>query len=67
MNFLRNLLASIIGFFIAIFLLFILLIGIGALMGSGDEVVVKPDSVLELDLTLPIKDYAPKDDNPLAY
>lgn len=66
MNFLRNLLASIIGFFIAIFLLFIIIAGVGAVLGSAEEIIVKPDSVLELDLTLEIKDYAPKDDNPLA-
>ncbi|MDY0780318.1 signal peptide peptidase SppA [Tenacibaculum sp. IB213877] len=66
MNFLRNLLAAILGFFIAIFLLFLLFLGIGAIIGSDDVVVVKPNSVLELDLSSPIKDYAPKDQNPLA-
>jgi len=66
MNFLRNLLAAILGFFIAIFILFVLFLGIGAIMGSGEEVVVKSKSVLELDFSIPIKDYAPKDDNPFA-
>ncbi len=66
MKFLRNLLASILGFFIAIFLLFLFFFAIAAIMGSGDEVVVKSNSVLELDLSTPIKDYAPKDNNPLA-
>lgn len=66
MNFLRNLLATIIGFFIAIFLLFLLIIGIGAAMGSGDEIEVKSNSVLELDLSTEIKDFAPKDASPLA-
>jgi len=66
MNFLRNLLAAIIGFFIAIFLLFAFFIGISAVIGSGEEVYVKPKSVLELDLTTPIKDYVQRDDNPLS-
>ncbi len=66
MKFLRNLLASILGFFIAIFLIFLFFIVIGTIMGSGDEVVVKSNSVLELDLSTNIKDYAPKEDNPLA-
>lgn len=35
-------------------------------MGSGDEIIVKSNSVLELDLSTPIKDYSPKEDNPLA-
>lgn len=66
MKFLRNLLASIIGFFISIFLIFIFFIFIASLMGSPDEIIVKPNSVLKLDLTTSIKDYAPKDTNPLA-
>ena len=70
MNFLRNLLASIIGFFVAIFLivLFFIAIGsaIGSAMGSGEKIVVEPNTVLELDLALTIKDYAPKENNPLA-
>lgn len=65
MKFLRNLLAAILGFFIAIFLLFLLFVGIGAAMSSGDEVVVKPNSILELDLSTPIKDYAPKSNDPI--
>lgn len=66
MKFLRNLLASILGFFIAIFLIFIFFVAIAAITGSEDEIVVKSNSVLELSLTTPIKDYAPKEDNPLA-
>ncbi|TCI94364.1 signal peptide peptidase SppA [Tenacibaculum sp. M341] len=63
MKFLRNLLASILGFFIAIFLMFVFFIAIAALMGDSDEVVVKSNSVLELDLSNIVKDYAPKDKN----
>jgi protease-4 len=66
MKFLRNLLASILGFFIALFLIFLFFIAIASVMGSGDEIIVKSNSVLELDLSTPIKDYSPKEDNPLA-
>lgn len=66
MKFLRNLLASIIGFFIAIFLIFAFFIAIASIVGSDEEIIVKSNSVLELDLSATVKDYAPKDDNPLA-
>lgn len=66
MKFLRNLVASILGFFIALFLLFMFFVFIGALVGSDDEVRVKPKTVLSLDLSMPVKDYAPKDNSPLA-
>ncbi|WP_369047908.1 signal peptide peptidase SppA [Tenacibaculum sp. UWU-22] len=66
MAFLRNLLAVILGFFIALFLLFLLFAGIGSVMSSQEEVVVKPNSVLEMDLSTPVKDYAPKDSNPFV-
>ena len=65
MKFLRNLLASILGFFISIFLIFFLFIIIASLAGSKEEVVVKPNSILELDLTSIIKDYAPDEENPI--
>ncbi|CAL2102196.1 Protease-4 [Tenacibaculum sp. 190130A14a] len=66
MKFLRNLLASILGFFIALFLIFLLFIGIAAIAGSGDEVIVENNSILEIDLSTALKDYAPKEDNPIA-
>lgn len=66
MKFLRNLLASILGFFIATFLIFLFFIAIASIIGAEEEITVKPNSVLELDLSATIKDYAPKDDNPLA-
>lgn len=66
MNFLRNLLASILGFFIALFLIFVFFFIIAAIAGSGDEVVVDSNSVLEIDLSTALKDYAPKEDNPIA-
>ncbi|MDX8552993.1 signal peptide peptidase SppA [Tenacibaculum sp. 1B UA] len=66
MKFLRNLLASILGFFIALFLLFVFFFAIAAIVGAEEKIVVKSNSVLELDLSTPIKDYAPKEDNPIA-
>lgn len=66
MNFLRNLLASILGFFIALFLIFSLFAGVAAAMGNPDSVEVKQNSVLEFDLTKKIKDYVPKDPSPIA-
>jgi protease-4 len=66
MKFLRNLLASILGFFISLFLLFCLFFLIAAIAGGGDEVVVKPNSVLEIDLAKQIKDYSPTDTSPIA-
>ncbi len=66
MKFLRNLLATIVGFFIALFLLFLFFMIIGVLMGSGDEITTEPNSILELDLSTNIKDFAPEDDNPFS-
>ncbi|RSC95814.1 signal peptide peptidase SppA [Tenacibaculum singaporense] len=66
MKFLRNLLASILGFFIALFLLFVFFFIIASFIGAEEEIVVKSNSVLELDLSTPIKDYAPKENNPIA-
>ena len=66
MKFLRNLLASVLGFFIALFLLFVFFFAIATIVGAEEQIVVKSNSVLELDLSTPIKDYAPKEDNPIA-
>ena len=66
MKFLRNLLASILGTLTALFIIFLFFMLIASIAGSKDEIEVYPNSVLELDLTTPIKDYAPKDDNPFA-
>ncbi|CAM1342386.1 signal peptide peptidase SppA [Tenacibaculum aestuarii] len=66
MKFLRNLLASVLGFFIAFFLLFVFFFAIATIVGAEEQIVVKSNSVLELDLSTPIKDYAPKEDNPIA-
>lgn len=63
MNFLKNVLAAILGFFISIGILFVLfLIFISIVvssLGTNDKnVVVKNNSVLELDFKTPLKDYA---------
>lgn len=66
MKFLRNLLASILGFFISLFILFCFFLLIAAVAGGEEEIIVKQNSVLELDLAKQIKDYAPKDTSPIA-
>ncbi|PWL37933.1 signal peptide peptidase SppA [Flagellimonas aquimarina] len=63
MNFLRNLLAAILGCLVAfgillgMFFIFLALIG-----NAEDAVVVKDGSILELSFTEPIKDYVGKDE-----
>ena len=63
MNFFKTLLASILGFFIAIavcFIFFLLFISImaGTVMGSSKETIsIEDNSVLELSLSEPLVDY----------
>lgn len=58
MNFLRNLLAAIIGCLIAFGILFIMFFIFASLVGSTEETVsIKSNSILELQLNLPISDY----------
>ncbi|WP_298287153.1 signal peptide peptidase SppA [uncultured Lutibacter sp.] len=64
MKFLRNLLASIFGTFIALGILFILFILIISAVGESEKVTVKQNSVLEIGLETLVKDYAPKSDDP---
>ena len=57
MKFLRNLLAAILGCLIAFGVLFVMFFVFAALLGSGDDAVkVKPNTVLELSFTKPIRD-----------
>lgn len=56
MKFLRNLLATILGIFIAIGIMFFLMILIGTSMSSSEKIVVKNNSILELNLENQIKD-----------
>ena len=63
MNFLRNLLASILGSLIAVGILFIMFLIFVTLVGSAEDgVTVKENSVLELRMDDPIKDYTGKDE-----
>lgn len=67
MNFLRNLLAAIIGCIIAIGMIFVMFFVFAALLGGGEDAVeVKQNSVLEIQFQQPISDYTGADeDNPL--
>ncbi len=69
MKFLRELLAVILGVFIATGIMFVVFIAFVSASASafGDEgkVTLKSNSVLELKLEKPIKDYAPKNSDPL--
>ncbi|MDV7140220.1 signal peptide peptidase SppA [Maribacter sp. TH_r10] len=58
MNFLRNLLAAILGCLIAFGIMFVMFIMFVSLIGGADEgVVVKSNSILELQLQQPVNDY----------
>jgi len=65
MNFLRNLLAAIIGSFITLGLILFLLIMVVMSIGDDEKIIVKNNSVLEIKLDKIVKDYAPKSDDPL--
>lgn len=62
MNFIRRVLSTVTGIIVFFVICFFGLIIIGLLFGSASEdlIQVKPDSVLELTLDFPIKDYADK-------
>ena len=61
MNFIKNVFATIVGLFLFVLLSFFFLIGLGAIVGSGeDEIKVKENSVIQLDLAKINFDYAGK-------
>lgn len=63
MNFLRNLLASIIGCIMAFGIIFVMALIFVSLIGSDeDSVVVKENSILEIQLQRPISDYTGSSD-----
>lgn len=64
MKFLRNLLAAILGFFIAMGILFFMFVAVASVIGEEEKIVIKQNTVLEIDLKETLKDYAPKEDNP---
>src|SRR5690606_17566045 len=68
MNFLRNLLAAIVGCLIAFGIMFVMFLILAALIGSGeDTVTIRENSVLEIQLQTPINDYVGMDEsNPFA-
>ncbi|PIB28262.1 signal peptide peptidase SppA [Maribacter sp. 4G9] len=68
MNFLRNLLAAILGTMIALGIIFVMFFVFIALLGSGEDTVnVKNNSVLEIQLQRPIADYTGSSDmNPFS-
>ncbi|MFD1613818.1 signal peptide peptidase SppA [Gelatiniphilus marinus] len=62
MNFLKRVLSTVTGIFVFLFICFALLIVIGLFAGSSADqnIIVKNNSVLNLKLDFPIKDYAGK-------
>ena len=64
LNFLKYVLATLVGLLVFCFIGILLLIGIAAGAASSDEVKVAENSVLELKLDKPITERDP--DNPLA-
>lgn len=61
MNFFKNVFATVVGIFLFMLLSFFLLIGFGALLGSGEgKVKLKDNSVIQLDLAKINFDYAGK-------
>jgi protease-4 len=59
MKFLRNVIASILGVFIAVVFLIGLLISVAVFAEKKELIVVKPNTVLEIELPTKVKDYAP--------
>ncbi len=64
LNFLKYVLATLVGLFLFIVLSFFVMAGIGALLGDGDAVVLKDNSVLRLDLERPIQEIV--EENPFS-
>jgi protease-4 len=59
MKFLRNIISSFLGVFIAVIFFFGLLISVAVFAGEEEAIVVKSNTVLEIELQTKIKDYAP--------
>ena len=67
MNFLRNLLAAILGCLIAFGIVFFMFMIFAALAGSEEGVAVRNNSVLELEIPYPVQDYTgTSEDDPFA-
>lgn len=68
MNFIKNVFATVVGIFLFCVLSFFILIGIGAAFSSSeDEIKINDNSVIEIDLSKIVFDYAGqyKDESPL--
>ena len=66
-RFVKYSLATVVGLFLFAIVSLLLLAGVGAAMGSSDEVYdLKDNSVLKLDLNRPIVENATTEDNPFA-
>jgi protease-4 len=66
MKFLRNLFASIFGTLIALGIIFLVVVLVASMVAESEKVKVKENSVLVLDLAKEVKDYAPKNTDPIA-
>lgn len=66
MNFIENTLSSLLGFFLAIFLLFVVLLGVGGVVASNDKVELDENSVLKIVLNTELKDFTGAEIDPLA-
>ncbi|HKJ05838.1 MAG TPA: signal peptide peptidase SppA [Flavobacteriaceae bacterium] len=64
MKFLRNLFASIFGTIIALGIVLLIFIFIASIVAEAEKVTVKENSILVLDLSKNVRDYAPKSDDP---
>ncbi|MPR32457.1 signal peptide peptidase SppA [Salmonirosea aquatica] len=64
LQFLKFVLATLVGLFLFFIVSFFILVGIGSALSSEDEVVIKDNSVLKLDLDRPIKEVGVE--NPFA-
>ncbi|KJD32713.1 protease IV [Tamlana sedimentorum] len=62
MNFIKRVFSTVVGIIVFLVLCFFAILALGMLLGSGQDEIVKPkaNSVLELTLDFPIKDYAGK-------
>lgn len=65
MKFLRNLLAAILGTFIALGIIFMLTVITVSVASKSEKIAVQTNSVLEINLESRVKDYAPKSGDPL--
>ncbi len=66
MKFLRNLTASILGTLLALLMVFAVFVLVVNILESNDKIKVSNNTVLEINLETLVKDYAPKNSNPLA-